>query len=93
MGTKQRPRPKRLAEKLLKIRETLGVSQDELIDRLGLKATMFRSTISQYERGEREPSYLTLLSYSNLAGVCCDYLIDDSLDLPDKLPCQPKHKR
>jgi hypothetical protein len=26
------------------------------------------------------------------AGVCVDVLIDDELDLPDKLPAKPKHK-
>lgn len=66
MGTKQRPRPKRLAEKLLKIREAFGLSQDDLIERLGLKGSLLRSTISQFERGEREPSYIALLEYSKL---------------------------
>ena len=93
MGTKHRPRPKRLAEKLLKIREAFGLSQDEIIDRLGLKGSLVRSTISQWERGEREPSYIALLAISKLAGICCDYLIDDSLDLPEKLPSKPKHKK
>lgn len=92
MGTKQRPRPKKLAEKLLKIREAFDLSQDGIIERLGLQDSLVRSTISQFERGEREPSYITLLQYSKLAGVCSDYLIDDSLNLPDKLPNKPKHK-
>ncbi len=92
MGAKQRPRPKRLAEKLLKIRDMLGLSQDEIIDKLGLKGTMFRSTISQFERGVREPSYLVLLQYSRLAKVCSDYLIDDELELPDQFPSKPNHK-
>lgn len=51
MGTKSRPRPKRLAEKLLKIRTDLGISQDELIERLGLTGEIFSASISQYERG------------------------------------------
>lgn len=93
MGTKQRPRPKRLAEKLLQIREAFGLSQDEIINRLGLKDGLVRSTISQFERGEREPSYIVLLEYSKLAGVCCDYLINDELDLPNKLPSKPNHKK
>ncbi len=92
MGAKQRPRPKRLAEKLLKIRDVLGLSQDEIIEKLGLKGTMFRSTISQFERGVREPSYPVLLQYSRLAGVCSDYLINDELELPDRVPSKPKHK-
>lgn len=92
MGTKQRPRPKRLSEKILQIRNSFELSQDDLIDRLGMKDSLVRSTISQWERGEREPSYIALLAISKLAGVCCDYLIDDSLDLPIELPSKPKHK-
>jgi transcriptional regulator with XRE-family HTH domain len=82
MGTKQRPRPERLAEKLLKIRTDLGLSQDGFIERLGMKDTLFSATISQYERGIREPSYIVLLKYARLIGISTDYLIDDELDLP-----------
>lgn len=81
MGTKQRPRPKRLAEKLLKIRIDLGISQDELIDRLGLKGSIFNATISQFERDLREPSYIVLLKYARLIGISTDILIDDELEL------------
>jgi transcriptional regulator with XRE-family HTH domain len=90
MGTKQRPRPKRLAEKLLKIRTDLGVSQDELIDRLGLTGDLFSASVSQYERGVREPSYIVLLKYARLAGISTDVLIDDELDFPESLPSQKK---
>jgi transcriptional regulator with XRE-family HTH domain len=84
MGTKQRPRPKKLAEKLLKIRTDLGISQDELIDRLGLKGELFSATVSQFERGLREPSYIVLLKYARLRKTSTDYLIDDEFDLPEK---------
>lgn len=84
MGTKQRPRPKRLAEKLLKIRIDLGLSQDELIDNLGLKNEIFSASISQFERGVREPSYIVLLKYARIVGISTDLLIDDELDLPKK---------
>lgn len=91
MGTKSRPRPKRLAEKLKQIRNTLGLSQDEIIKKLGLEEKLFRSTISQWERGEREPSYIALLAVSKLARVCTDFLIDDELELPDIIPGKSKH--
>jgi transcriptional regulator with XRE-family HTH domain len=93
MGTKQRPRPERLAEKLLKIRTDLGISQDELINRLGLTGELFSGSISQYERGVREPSYITLLKYARLAGISTDVLIDDELDLPKSLPGKEKSQR
>lgn len=83
MGTKQRPRPKRLAEKLLKIRTDLGLSQDGLIERLNLKGELFSATISQFERGVREPSYVVLLKYARLAEISTDILIDDELYLPN----------
>jgi len=91
MGTKSRPRPKRLAEKIKLIGTNLGLSQNGLIDRLGLEEKLFSSTISQWERGEREPSYISLLAIAKLAGVCTDYLIDDSLDLPENLPTRRTH--
>jgi transcriptional regulator with XRE-family HTH domain len=84
MGTKSRPRPKRLAEKLLQIRSYLGISQDELIDRLGMKGDIFSASISQYERAVREPSNIVLLKYARLVKISTDVLIDDDMDLPKK---------
>ena len=69
-------------EKLKQIRENLNLSQNDILDRLGYKDRFFRSNISQYERGEREPSLLVLLAYARLAEVTVDELIDDDLDLP-----------
>lgn len=82
MGTKSRPRPERLAEKLRKIRTDLDLSQDELIERLGLKGELLSASVSQFERGVREPSYLILLKYARFAGISTDLLIDDELELP-----------
>jgi transcriptional regulator with XRE-family HTH domain len=91
---KKSPRTKavRLAEKLLQIRLQLGLSQTEMLERLGFGDELFRSNISQYERGLREPALPVLLSYGKVAGVCVDVLIDDQLDLPARLPNKPKHK-
>lgn len=91
MGKAQRPKPKRLAEKLLQIRVQLGLSQNELISRLSYDHEIVQGTISTYELGKREPSLPLLLAYAKLAGVCADYLIDDALNLPVQLPSQPKH--
>jgi transcriptional regulator with XRE-family HTH domain len=91
MGRYSRTRPKRLAEKLLRIRNTLGLSQNEMISQLGLADEITQSRISGYELGTREPSLPTLLRYARAAGVCVDYLIDDQLSLPRKLPGIPKH--
>ena len=84
MGERARQRPVRLAQKLLQIREALGLSQNELIKRLGVELTQNR--VSDYELGKGEPPLPLLLSYARLAGVCLERLVDDELDLPDKLP-------
>ena len=77
MGRRQ---PKKLARKLLTIRQTLGVSQTEMAKMLKLKISY--TAVSAYELGTREPDLLTLLQYARLAGVAVDALIDDKLDLP-----------
>jgi transcriptional regulator with XRE-family HTH domain len=88
MGRKAREKPHRLAEKLLRIRNTIdgGLSQDEMIKRLGLGADLDRTYISKWEGAVIEPSLRVLLHYANLAGVILDVLADDNLDLPKKLP-------
>jgi transcriptional regulator with XRE-family HTH domain len=80
-----RPKPKRLAEKLRQIRLALGMSQTEMLKRLGLEEGMKYARISEYEQGVREPSLLTLLEYSRVAGVHMEVLADDSVDLPARL--------
>jgi transcriptional regulator with XRE-family HTH domain len=88
---KPRPKPERLAEKLRQIRVALELSQPEMLKRLGLEEEMQYARISEYETGQREPSLLTLLAYSRVAGVHMEVLADDALDLPDKLPVRRKH--
>lgn len=90
MGRSRRPKPERLGEKLLAVRQGLGLSQTAMCKALEL--TVDYSAVSQYERGTREPPLPVLLRYARLAGVCVDVLIDDDLDLPAKLPAKPKHK-
>lgn len=77
-------RPKRLAEKLLQIRLSRGLSQGELVRALGAEDAITPSYISQYETGQSEPPLLILLRYARVAGVSVDVLIDDELDLPLK---------
>lgn len=86
MGTFARPKPARLAEKLLQIRQAFGDSQNGLIRRLGLTDTLTQSEISAYERGVREPPLYVILRYSEAARVWVNVLIDDATDLPKELP-------
>ena len=81
MGT-ARFRTKRLGEKLRQIRDALGLSQSEMLWRLGLESELWYTQISAYETGRREPPLIILLEYAKVAGVSTDVLIDDKLDLP-----------
>jgi transcriptional regulator with XRE-family HTH domain len=85
-----RERPERLAEKLLQIRTALGLSQSEMLARVGLGETGYRHYVSQFETGKREPSLLVLLRYARAANVYVEVLIDDELNLPGELPAEPK---
>jgi transcriptional regulator with XRE-family HTH domain len=87
-----RERPERLAEKLLQIRNDLGLSQTEMLSRVGLGESGYRHYISHFETGKREPSLLILLQYARAANVYIEALIDDELDLPAKLPSAKKHE-
>ena len=91
MGKRARMRPERLPEKLLQVREALGLSQSEMLRRLGFEADMVAARISEFELGKNEPPLPVLLEYARAAGISTDVLIDDRLDLPAKLPAKPKH--
>ena len=80
-----RLRPKRLGGKLRRIRDVLGLSQTEMLKRLGFEDEIWYTQISAYELGRREPPLVVLLEYARLAGVSTDVLIDDELDLPARL--------
>ncbi|MET0625361.1 MAG: helix-turn-helix transcriptional regulator [Pyrinomonadaceae bacterium] len=85
-----RPKPERLAEKLLALRTALGISQPEMHRRLGVEHLIDYHSISRYEQGKREPPLMILLEYARLANVYVEALIDDGVDLPDKLPSPTK---
>ena len=90
MGYKARRRPAKLGKKLARIRKELGLSQNEMIRRLGFTDELRQSHISGFELGTREPSLNVLLRYARVAGVTMETLVDDRLDLPRHLPSQPK---
>jgi len=92
MGRKPRIKPERLGEKLLQIRNALGLSQSEMFRRLEAEDLITHKQISKYELGITEPPLPILLRYARAANVSTDVLIDDALDLPDKLPAKSRHK-
>jgi transcriptional regulator with XRE-family HTH domain len=79
-------RPRRLAEKLLHIRNALALSQTELYRRLGVEDLVPYTRISRYERDELEPPLPVLLQYARAAGIHMEDIVDDELDLPERLP-------
>lgn len=87
-----RRRPARLAEKLLQIRTALGLSQTEMHKRLDVEDEIPYTRISDYELDKSEPTLMILLRYARLAAVPTEVLIDDDLDLPDKLPGPTDHE-
>lgn len=86
-----RQKTERLAEKLLQIRNALGLSQTEMLKLLGYEDVLVYNRISDYELGKREPPLTVLLQYARVAGVHMEALVDDELDLPDKLPASTNH--
>lgn len=74
-----------LPDKLLRIREALGLSQSEILSRLGFDDVLVYNRISDYERGERQPPLPLVLRYAQLVGISTDVLLDDKKDLPAKL--------
>jgi len=74
--------PKKLGKKMRQIRESLGMSQREIVAALNYKDGPLRgSQISQYENGQREPTMMLVLAYARLAKVPMEVLVDDKMKL------------
>lgn len=91
MGS-SRPRPSRLAEKLLNIRQKIdgGLSQGEMVNRLRLGDELERERISKFERGILEPPLHVLCAYADVANVYLEVIVRDGIDLPEILPSKIK---
>lgn len=63
----------RVGEGIRKIRESMGLNQQQLADYLGID----QSTISKYEGGERSMSTVTLQKICNLFGCMPEELLDN----------------
>jgi transcriptional regulator with XRE-family HTH domain len=91
MGAKPRPKQKLLGGKLLQIRNALGLSQTEMLRRLGVEDLIPYTQISKYETGVSDPPLIILLQYTYAAGVNMEALVDDNADLPARLPGKVNH--
>jgi len=88
------PRKKceRLGEKLFQIRSALGLSQREMLRRLGYEEAIFYNRVSDYELNKRVPPLPLLLEYAKVAGVHMEDIVDDELGLPDRLPGKVRYE-
>ena len=57
---------------------------------LGLRGAD-RSRISAFELGKGVPTLDILLGYARFAGVNLEAIVDDELDLPERLPADVDH--
>lgn len=64
-----------LSDKILKLRKTQGLSQQELADQLGVS----RQSISKWELDESQPDINNIITLSKVFGVSTDYLLNDDI--------------
>lgn len=87
------------AERLKELRKMKGLYQGDIADILGVT----RQAVSQYERGEREPSYEVLEILADYFNVDSDYLLGkenrstyfidpEVAEIADFLHKHPEHK-
>jgi hypothetical protein len=70
-----------------------------MFERLGDTSTSLHAGhIGEFETDRREPNLLVVLAYARATsttggGEFLEALLDDDMDLPDKLPADPNSKR
>jgi hypothetical protein len=57
-----------------------------MVRRLGFGDSFHVGRISEYESNLREPSLLVLLAYARVARVHLEDIVDDAIELPNRLP-------
>lgn len=72
----------KLADKILNLRKTHGMSQEDLADKLNVS----RQAISRWEMGTAQPDTPNVLQLSKLFGVTTDYLLNDDYGSDHDLP-------
>lgn len=65
-----------LADKIIKLRKSSGLSQEELADKLNVS----RQAVSKWESATAIPSLEKILQLSELFGVTSDYLLKDEIE-------------
>ena len=72
--------------RIAECRKLLGLSQEELAAKLNIS----QKSISKYERGDRRPTYETLVAMANLFDVSVDYLLGRTDDKHRNSPSDDK---
>jgi transcriptional regulator with XRE-family HTH domain len=93
MGLKRRVIPKELPKKLKFIRSYFNLTLEELGNKIEKELVklgfpdikVYTGSITEFEKGKREPQLPVLLAYAHIANVYVDFLINDNLELPEKL--------
>lgn len=78
MDQRKRANPKRLAEKLVAIRQKLGMTHSQLARVLGFDKPV---RIAEYECGVREPEIVVVLNYAKVGRISMDILANDNREL------------
>jgi transcriptional regulator with XRE-family HTH domain len=71
----------KLGDKLKLIRLHIGLTQDQMAEKLGLTSELKRARVSEWEVGRGEPKRSILIKYSEIANIEIKQLIDDREDL------------
>ncbi len=66
----------KLSEKIFDLRKKMGLSQDELAEKLNVS----RQSVSRWEVGSASPDAENLKQLSSIFGVSVDYLLNDDSD-------------
>lgn len=72
----------KLNEKILEQRKKMGLSQEELAERLNVS----RQAVSRWEVGSAQPDASNVLQLSRLFGVTADYLLNDEYESDRDVP-------
>lgn len=72
----------KLSEKILSLRKKMGLSQEELAEKLNVS----RQAVSRWEVGSAQPDASNVLQLSKLFGVTADYLLNDEYESDRDVP-------
>lgn len=78
-----------LSDKILSLRKSRGLSQEELAEKLSVS----RQAVSRWEVGSALPDAGNILQLSKLFGVTADYLLNDEYESDHDIPVIKEEKK